>query len=59
MPHNPKKIFLSGLLLVYYAEYQVPAGKTLSEQVINSPEFNKEFPAKNASVLEVGSVVRF
>jgi len=59
MPHDPKKIFLSGLLLVYYAEYPLSVGKNPADVSISSPEFNKEFKAENESVLEVGSVVRF
>lgn len=59
MPHDPKKIFLSGLLLVYATTYHLPAGSLLAELVIDSPEFRRDFPVERSSVLEVGSVVRF
>ncbi len=59
MPHDPKKIFLSGLLLVHYSEFKGPAGTTPENLVIHSPEFEKQFKAEKAYVLEIGSVVRF
>lgn len=59
MPQDPKKVFLSGLLLVYSTDYRLADGKNPAEQIIDSPEFLRDFPKESPSVLEVGSVVRF
>lgn len=57
MPQNPKKVFLSALLLVYRHDYDLtadlPPGAPLS-----GPGFEAVTRLRRAQVLEVGSVVR-
>jgi len=59
MPHDPSKIFLSGLLLIYRDEY-VPRGGVMPEIIpqIGSSAFACAFEKKSSHVLEIGSVVK-
>jgi len=59
MPHDPKRIFLSGLLIVYKSRY---VGKNprdrFYDMVIDSPEFNKNYKVLDSDLLEVVSAVK-
>lgn len=59
MPHNPSKIFLTGLLLLYKDEYTSRTGFIPGAvPPVGSPEFEATFIPKSSHVLEIGSVVK-
>ena len=57
MPENPRKVFLSALLLVFRNEYLL-TGTLEAGTAVDSPEFRAVTRPLVAQVLEVGSVVR-
>lgn len=57
MPENPKKVFLSALLLIYRYEY-ILTGPLDDAAAVDSPEFTAATKLVDAQVLEAGSVVR-
>ena len=61
MPHDPARIFLTGLVLVHKAVYtgRNPAGVMSGEIKIGSTAFEAVYTKVSAHVLEIGSVVIF
>jgi len=63
MPHDLKRFFLSGLLLIYKTTYQVvPEHFELNTKPlprVDSTKFNQMFINPNTQVMEVGSIVYF
>jgi len=57
MPQNPRKVFLSALLLIFRSEYEV-TGTLAAGAVVDSPEFGAATKLLRAQVFEAGSVVR-
>ncbi|HNY12907.1 MAG TPA: hypothetical protein PKK26_15065 [Candidatus Wallbacteria bacterium] len=60
MPHDPAKIFLSGLLLLHKYDYALKDGVKDADVIaaVDSPEFNARFEKISAHVLEIASVVK-
>lgn len=61
MPHDPARIFLTGLLLVHKSVYtgRNPASVMSGEIKISSAAFEAAYAKVSAHVLEIGSVVIF
>lgn len=60
MPHNLKRIFLSGLLLVYKSQYfTTQTLETILSLSVDSPEFKNAVQLSGSDLLEVVSVVEF
>ena len=59
MPQDPKRIFLSGLLLVYHSDYIGDHGQNLWQMVVDSSKFQRQYRQVARRILEIGSVVNF
>lgn len=57
MPQDPRRVFLSALLLVFRHEYEV-TGDLPPDAPVDGPAFQEATRPGRAQVLEVGSVVR-
>jgi len=60
MPHDPAKIFLSGLLLLYKYDYVLKNGQNNIDSIpaVGSPQFEAQYEKINAHVLEIASVIK-
>lgn len=59
MPHDPERIFLTGLLLVYRNRYvRALTKEPVTDMIVDSREFKRDYLPLNSDLLEVVSVYK-